>query len=84
MGKLYKNSQYYVDNGRLIAAREVGVNFIEADDVNNPNSGRVMEKVGMYKEGVHRQAGRNNQGFSILFKHEYPYDLVLYASTVTL
>lgn len=42
---------------------EVNVNRIEAGfDVNNPNSGKVMEKVGMYKEGIHRQAGRNNQG----------------------
>lgn len=50
---------------------EVGVNRIEAGfDVNNPNSGKVMEKVGMRKEGVHRKAGRNNQGL---------FDLVLYA-----
>lgn len=50
---------------------EVNVNRIEAGfDVNNPNSGKVMEKVGMYKEGVHRQAGRNNQGL---------FDLVFYA-----
>ncbi len=31
-------------------------------DVNNPNSGRVMQKAGMKYEGTHRQAGRNNQG----------------------
>lgn len=50
---------------------EVGVNRIEAGfDINNPNSGKVMEKVGMCKEGVHRQAGRNNQGL---------FDLVFYA-----
>lgn len=50
---------------------EVGLNRIEAGfDINNPNSGKVMEKVGMCKEGVHRQAGRNNQGL---------FDLVLYA-----
>ena len=49
----------------------VGVNRIEAGhDVRNPNSGRVMEKVGMLKEGVLRQAGRNNQGL---------FDLVFYA-----
>lgn len=41
----------------------VEVNRIEAGyDVNNPNSGRVMEKIGMQKEGIIRQAGRNNQG----------------------
>ncbi|MBP5727767.1 MAG: GNAT family N-acetyltransferase [Clostridia bacterium] len=49
----------------------VGVNRIEAGhDVRNPNSGRVMEKAGMLKEGVLRQAGRNNQGL---------FDLVFYA-----
>ena len=31
-------------------------------DVNNPKSGRVMEKAGMRKEGVRRSGGRNNQG----------------------
>ncbi len=42
---------------------EVKVNRIEAGyDENNPSSGRVMEKIGMKKEGVIRQAGRNNQG----------------------
>lgn len=49
----------------------VKVNRIEAGyDVNNPNSGRVMEKVGMKKEGLLRQGGRNNQGL---------FDMVLYA-----
>jgi len=48
---------------------EVQVNRIEAGfDANNPNSGRVMEKVGMQKEGILRQAGRNNQGlFDLVF-----------------
>ena len=42
---------------------EVGMNRIQAThDVNNPNSGRVMEKCGMRVEGVMRQASRNNQG----------------------
>ena len=42
---------------------QVGFNRIEAEhDVNNPNSGRVMEKAGMRHEGVMRQAGRSNQG----------------------
>lgn len=31
-------------------------------DVNNPKSGRVMQKAGMQYEGTHRQAGKNNQG----------------------
>jgi len=48
---------------------EVQVNRIEAGfDSNNPNSGRVMEKVGMQREGFLRQAGRNNQGlFDLVF-----------------
>ncbi len=48
---------------------EVQVNRIEAGfDSNNPNSGRVMEKVGMQREGILRQAGRNNQGlFNLVF-----------------
>ena len=39
------------------------LNRIEAaHDVNNPKSGRVMEKAGLRKEGVLRGAKRNNQG----------------------
>ena len=48
---------------------EILVNRIEAGyDVNNPASGRVLEKVGMQKEGILRKAGRNNQGlFDLVF-----------------
>ena len=43
--------------------REVGMNRVAAlHDVNNPNSGRVMQKAGMTKEGILRAAQRNNQG----------------------
>ena len=42
---------------------EVGANRICAGhDVNNPNSGRVMRKIGMKYEGTVRQSGKNNQG----------------------
>ena len=42
---------------------EVGMERVESrHDVNNPNSGRVMEKCGMRKEGVRRQSDWNNQG----------------------
>lgn len=42
---------------------EVGMERVEArHDVNNPNSGAVMEKCGMRKEGVHRRGDWNNQG----------------------
>ena len=41
----------------------VGLNRVAAcHDVNNPKSGKVMEKAGMKREGVLRGAGRNNQG----------------------
>lgn len=42
---------------------QVGANCIYAEhDVDNPNSGRVMQKAGMNFEGILRQSGRNNQG----------------------
>jgi RimJ/RimL family protein N-acetyltransferase len=42
---------------------EVGINRVAAShDVNNPKSGRVMEKAGMKYEGTLRAAGKNNQG----------------------
>ena len=42
---------------------QVGANRICAGhDVQNPNSGRVMQKAGMKFEGILRQSGRNNQG----------------------
>lgn len=40
-----------------------GIDRITAGhDVNNPKSGRVMEKAGLRKEGIRRGGGRNNQG----------------------
>ena len=42
---------------------EVGFNRVAADhDIENPASGRVMEKAGMRFEGTARQGGRNNRG----------------------
>ena len=42
---------------------EVGFNRIEADhDIENPTSGRVMQKSGMTFEGTSRQGGHNNRG----------------------
>ena len=41
----------------------VGLNRIAAcHDVNNPKSGRVMDKAGMRQEGILRAAGKNNLG----------------------
>ena len=40
-----------------------GLNRIEAShDVNNPKSGRAMEKAGLKLEGIHRGYGKNNLG----------------------
>ena len=42
---------------------DVGMNRIEArHDVNNPNSGKVMQKCGMKMEGIFPDYGCNNQG----------------------
>lgn len=42
---------------------EVGANRICAGhDINNTNSGRVMQKIGMKYEGTLRQSGKNNRG----------------------
>lgn len=42
---------------------EVGANRVFSEhDVNNPNSGRVMQKCGLKYEGTLRQADRNNMG----------------------
>ena len=56
---------------------EVGLNRVAArHDIRNPKSGRVMQKLGMTREGVLRQAGKCNAGlvdevvYSIL-KSEY-------------
>ena len=42
---------------------EAGFNRVYArHDVENPKSGRAMQKIGMTFEGIARQAGRNNRG----------------------
>ena len=49
---------------------EVGLNRIAAKhDTRNPKSGRVMEKLGMVREGVLRQAGCCNAGVGDLAVH---------------
>lgn len=49
---------------------EVGFNRIVAHhDLNNPNSGKVMEKCGLMKEGIIRQGGKNNQGICDLAQY---------------
>ena len=44
---------------------DVGFNRVAAcHDTDNPKSGRVMEKVGMIREGVLRQSRVNNRGIT--------------------
>lgn len=46
------------------AFSQVGFNRLEAyHSVDNPGSGRVMEKAGMHYEGLARQKYRSNRGF---------------------
>lgn len=66
MGKAYWGNGYMPEAAKAV----VDYLFFESDfkricaghDINNPKSGRVMEKIGMKKEGVHRKAGKNNTG----------------------
>lgn len=66
MGKAWWGKGYMPEAARAVLKvlfDEAGFNRVCAcHDVNNPKSGRVMQKIGMKLEGVHRQAGRNNQG----------------------
>ncbi len=49
---------------------EVGLNRVAAcHDVNNPKSGRVMDKAGMKQEGILRASGKNNLGFADMVWH---------------
>lgn len=49
---------------------EVGFNRIAAThDVNNPNSGKVMNKCGLVEEGIFRQGAKNNQGIIDVCHH---------------
>lgn len=48
----------------------IGLNRVAAcHDVDNPASGRVMDKAGMVQEGIHRAAGKNNLGIHDLVWH---------------
>ena len=53
----------YGRSSRTVAGIFLSVNRICAGhDIDNPNSGRVMQKIGMKYEGTLRQSGKNNQG----------------------
>lgn len=66
IGRRYWGNEYTAEAALKILEYlfdKVGANCICAGhDVNNPNSGRVMQKIGMKFEGVLRQSGLNNQG----------------------
>ena len=66
IGRKYWGKGYTAEAARVIIEvlfDKVGANCIyAAHDVNNPNSGRVMQKIGMKYEGTLRQSNRNNQG----------------------
>lgn len=80
MGKAWWGQGIMPEALRAVIAylfNEVGLNRIAAcHDVNNPKSGRVMQKAGMKQDGILRAAGKNNLGicdevwYSIL-KAEY-------------
>ncbi len=66
IGRKYWGKGYTAEAAKVILEvlfDKVGANCIYAGhDVNNPNSGRVMQKIGMKYEGTLRQSGRNNRG----------------------
>lgn len=80
MGKKWWGKEYMPEAGKAVIKylfEEVGFNRIAArHDSENAKSGRVMQKLGMTREGILRSAGVNNRGiiddvwYSIL-KKEY-------------
>ena len=80
MGRAWWGRGYMPEAARAVVEYLFRAGFnrvMAAHDVNNPKSGRVMQKIGMTKEGVLRQAGRNNQGivdmaFYAILKSDVP------------
>lgn len=66
MGSKWWGKEIMPEAGKAVLKylfEEVGFNRIAANhDKNNPNSGRVMQKIGMTYEGTLRSAGFCNQG----------------------
>ena len=65
IGRKWWGNCYTAEAARLLEFffTEGSVNRICAGhDIDNPNSGRVMQKIGMKYEGTLRQSGKNNQG----------------------
>lgn len=74
IGKPYWNNGFGTEAARALVEYgfcELGLNRIQARHmIDNPASGRIMQKVGMTREGTLRQAGFRGGSF---------HDLVLYA-----
>ena len=80
MGKRWWGQRIMPEAARAVLQylfEEIGFNRVAAQhDKENPKSGRVMQKIGMTREGTLRASGKNNQGivdevyYSIL-KEEY-------------
>lgn len=66
MGRRWWGNGYMPEAARAVLGyffNTVGFNRVcAAHDVENPKSGRVMQKIGMRQEGVARQEGVNNRG----------------------
>ncbi len=66
MGRRWWGKGLMPEAGRAVLGylfRQAGFNRVCAKhDVENPKSGRVMQKLGMQREGMHRQAAINNRG----------------------
>ncbi|MDO4501242.1 MAG: GNAT family N-acetyltransferase [Erysipelotrichaceae bacterium] len=66
LGRKYWGHTYMKEAAELVIKYlfdEINVKeIIGKHDVNNPKSGRVMQKLGMHFEGIYPGAGKNNQG----------------------
>ena len=73
IGRKYWGKGYTAEAAKAILEvlfDKVGANCIyAAHDVNNPNSGRVMQKIGMKYEGILRQSCRINLVFVVCSRY---------------
>lgn len=74
MGRAWWGRGLMPEAGRAVLAYlfdRAGFTKVNAQhDVNNPKSGRVMEKMGMTRVGIFRREGVNNQGLSDVVWYE--------------
>lgn len=66
IGRSFWGNGYTAEAGKevlkVLFDRVEAKNIVARHDVNNPNSGRVMQKMGMKFGGISRQCATNNQG----------------------